>query len=111
MKRTPKKQSAVFGTRTEPSRRSLATTRSAHAAEWSRRHHALYGHTGTSRTADALWRSATSRIALVSWKSGSTKGVVPRQSCLRALTASTCTESKGALKRGHVAFEGLAETS
>ena len=31
-----------------------------------------------------------------------------RQSCVRAFTPFTCTESNYALKRGHVAFGGLA---
>ena len=39
---------------------------------------------------------------------GRTNNTVPRQSCVRAFTPSTCTESNNALKRGHVAFDGLA---
>ena len=106
VKRSPKKQSVVFGIRAAPLMRSQAAMRPAHAAEWRRRNQDWCGQQGTISTTRASSRSMMSKIASSSWKLGSTNDTELRQSWVKAFTPST--ESNRALKRTHVVFDGLA---
>jgi len=86
-------------------------SRARHAPEYTRRHQALCGHSGTMITTSALSRSTLSKIWSIMWKLGTMNDTPVRQLCAIASTASELVESKSELKRAAVALCAAAKRS